>query len=102
MKLRRTASRARNGIENSVNFKESRFRIAHEIDEFCLEVLAGDVQEFGNPKTHYDYTVSVSFSDLISLIEIAANSSGEAKEYIKKEIGKDLGKIVKLVNLCAE
>lgn len=102
MRLQRTASRARNGIENSVEFKDTIFRIVQEGERFSLEVSAADVQEFGNPKTHYDYTVFVTLADLVSLIGVAAGSSGEAREHVRDEIGPHLGKLIKLVNLCAE
>ncbi len=102
MKLNRTAARARNGIVSSTQFHEPTFRIHQEDDDYSLVVSAIDVPEFGNPKTHYDYQVLVSLPDLIKLIESAANSKGEAKEHVKKSLEGHLGKLIKLVNLCAE
>ena len=102
MRLSRTASRARNGIENSVNFDHPKYRLSQHDDGFLLIVSDSDVQEFGNPKTHYDYEVSVSLSDLVGMIDAAAKSEGDGKEYVKKELEGHLGKLIKLVNLCAE
>lgn len=102
MRLSRTASRARNGIVNSVRFDGPEYRLSQEGDNFHLVVTASDVQEFGNPKTHYDYEVLVSLSDLAGLIEAATKSEGDGKKYVKKELEGHLGKLIKLVNLCAE
>ncbi len=102
MRLCRTASRARNGIENSAKFDAPEYSLSQEDDGFHLVVSDSDVPEFGNPKTHYDYKVLVSLSDLAGLIEAAAKSEGEGKEHIKKELEGHLGKLIKLVNLCAE
>lgn len=102
MKVSRTASRARNGIVNSTNFKNSISRIHQDVEGVRLIISSNDVPEFGNPKTHYDYEVSMSLSELVTLIESAANAKGEIREAVKKEIGCSLGQLIKLINLCAE
>lgn len=102
MKLKRTAARARNGIVSSTKLDSPSFDICKEDCAYSFVISSTDVPEFGNPKTHYDYQVLVSPWDLIKLIETAANSEGEAKEHIKSELAGHLGKLIKLLNLCAE
>lgn len=56
----------------------------------------------GTQKTHYGYEMSISLSELVILIELAANAKGEIRDAVKKEVRGNLVQLVKLVNLCAE
>ena len=101
MKLKRTASRAKNSIENEITLSFSDLTIGFD-KKYDLKFESHDVAEFGSSKTHYDYNVSLTLEELLLLIDAASKVPDEGKDRVREVFQSHLGKLHKIINICAE
>lgn len=102
MKLTRTASKAKNGLNRSSVLNLSNFHLSKKNNTvfFCAE--SKYTADFNTDNTHHDYYLEITPSEFLSLIEAANSSIGEEREMLKSVIRDNTADILKLLNMCAE
>lgn len=97
MKINRVGSRADNGI-----FTISLDNIKTTCENKGVILKDYDIEDFNNPKTHHNYTISISFDEFASIIDSLGNCTSEQKKLIGEALEPKLKQLLKLVQACIE